>query len=847
MDSTVSRVVQKRRLWLLATLMLLGSSAAAFAADTPAFDDRGVIEVLAEYEQAGFNFLYSTGVVRNSLKFTSEPPPGTPLQRLEYALNTLGLDLQEDTNGTWLIVQQTSSQVQRELQGRVLDAHTGEPLPGVRIEIADQVLITDKAGWFRFTPNRAVMLLVSHEGYQDKRLTTTGAGSDAITALLEVPLVPQTPMDEIVVVSSRYAVQSAETEFHALDMALLDSIPRLAEDPLRITGHLPGMSTLGVSAKPHIRGGLQDELLVLFNNLELLEPFHLRDFQSVFSSFNPSLIQSIDVYTGGFPARYGDRMSGVMDISPTHRTRQKGGELSLSLLNAGMMLHSTTAQERGDWMVSARRGNLDIITKQINASVGEPGYSDWFGQFRYELNPQAELDAGFIAYNDNIELSDFDTDGEIAESKYKNVYGWLQLHRRWTPRLDGTSLLYYGDIKHRRNGFLFDEDLDNGTAEVDDRRNFQLWAVGQTFAFTLSPKVYSEFGMRYTYQQGRYDYDGVIERGALAEFLGTEINEVRRYRLRPNGGSGGVFGSLRLEMIEKLLVELGLRWDFQDFTDSFESQISPRLSLKYDFSTRTELRMSLGRFYQPEGIHEMQIADGITQYQDVQYADHLILGWHQKLSDRGLSLRTEVFVKKFHDSKVRYENLFNPLVLLPELAADRVKIEPRRARAHGFETTIKYEPNEQFVSWLTYTQTKVEDQIGSRWQPRAWDQGDTIAAGFSWRSEAWTLGATLLWHDGWRTTRLPSQLAEDELPNVRRNAARLKNYLSLDLHVARQWRWPNQSLTAFLDVTNVLSRRNVGGVEYDVEEDEDVGGFVITAGEENLLPLVPSIGVRWQF
>ena len=69
----------------------------------------------------------------------------------------------------------------------------------------------------------------------------------------------------------------------------------------------------------------------------------------------------------------------------------------------------------------------------------------------------------------------------------------------------------------------------------------------------------------------------------------------------------------------------------------------------------------------------------------------------------------------------------------------------------------------------------------------------------------------------------------------------------MDLQISHKWQWERQALTAFLEVTNVLSRRNVGGIEYDIEEDEDAGVFLLTSENEELLPLVPSIGVRWQF
>ena len=122
---------------------------------------------------------------------------------------------------------------------------------------------------------------LTHQSYLPKQVVT----SSSAQALLEVALEPVMTLEEMVVVSSRYAVRDTRTRSQFIDLELLDSLPRLGEDPIRLTNYLPGMATVGVSAKPHIRGGSQDEVLVLFNNLELLEPFHLRDFQSIFFEF----------------------------------------------------------------------------------------------------------------------------------------------------------------------------------------------------------------------------------------------------------------------------------------------------------------------------------------------------------------------------------------------------------------------------------------------------------------------------------------------------------------------------------------------------------------------------------
>ena len=161
--------------------------------------------------------------------------------------------------------------------------------------------------------------------------------------------------------------------------------------------------------------------------------------------------------------------------------------------------------------------------------------------------------------------------------------------------------------------------------------------------------------------------------------------------------------------------------------------------------------------------------------------------------------------------------------------------------------TLKYDSENNFLAWLSYTRSDAEDRINGRWEPRVWDQGHSVSTGLSYDGSNWKVGASLIWHDGWHTTRLPTVIPEDEVALIDRNAGRLRDYLSLDIQVSRTWTWPEQTLTAFLEVTNVLSRRNVGGIEFDVEELDDDRGYELLPAEEDLLPLVPSIGIRWTF
>lgn len=809
-----------------------------------------LVDVLSAYEEAGHRFVYSQDVVRPDvqLNFDLDKPPSVP--RLAEALEQIGfvLDGARDRNGepVWYLIPAAAARGgEAPVQGRVTDAESGEPLAGVKVEIGTRVVYTNHEGYFEVPERGSPAMQVSRQGYQALVLTP----EERLDSLLEISLEADTRLEEVVVVSSRYALQRAEgTSVHTLTARDFEQVPELGDDALRVANRLPGMASIGLSARPHVRGGLQDETLVLFNDVELLEPFHLKDFQSMFSGFNPSVIESVDVYTGGFPARYGDRMSGVMDIAPSEQVDGFGADLQLSFLTASAALVGTTSSGRGNWAFSARRGNLDLLLDVLDPTAGTPRYSDYFGSFSYQLAPATRIETGFIYYDDDVELKDVDEgDGELARSFYRNAYGWLQFHQQWSPRMDSSTVLSYGSISNDRDGFIADDDLEEGNSQLEDRRRFKLWHLGHRQFLDLSDRMSLEFGGRLNYQEGSYDTLAVIERGVLAELLGLPLVEVRRVDRSPKGTSGGVYGSLKYRPREWLSMEAGLRWDYQDYGEQFEQQTSPRLSLLLDLGDQTHLRLSAGRFYQAEQIHELQAADGVDRFQPAQYSDHYIVGLQHRFGESGLRLRFEAFHKRIRDPKRRFENVFNPLILMPELASDRIAVEPERARARGLEASFDYRITPELDTWLAYTHAYADDRLDDRWVKRGWDQRHTVSAGMAWQPGRWSLSAAVLWHSGWQTTRLPSRVDEGEVPTLTRNNDRLPNYLSFDLRIARRWDWENQSLTAFFELTNAFDRENVGGYEYDVEEDEVNGGFLLPAETVTLLPRIPSLGIRWTF
>ena len=125
--------------------------------------------------------------------------------------------------------------------------------------------------------------------------------------------VEEPEIERITVSASRYEIgrDVASSRFR-LDRRTIRTMPDLGEDPLRAAHRLPGAAASGASAKTHFRGGENTEVGIVLNGKKLFEPFHVRDYQNIFSAIDSRAVEGVEVFTGGFPVRYGDRMSGFV-------------------------------------------------------------------------------------------------------------------------------------------------------------------------------------------------------------------------------------------------------------------------------------------------------------------------------------------------------------------------------------------------------------------------------------------------------------------------------------------------------------------------------------------------------
>ncbi len=826
------RMQEKLLRILLFLAAITGSTSSTAESDTVP-----LLTVIDALRENGFQVIYSSSLITEQQSVTVEE---ISIESLRKALAPLGLALQQ-IDGLWVIGEVTGKGFL--VSGR-LTSIDGNPIVNgyARALKSGNRAESDDKGYFELAGvSDDEIVVVGAPGFDEQDFppsdVTAVAGQLGNIRLRQASL-----MENVIITGSlyRFPYLGAGSSAFNLSAEEIQISPSPGGDSMRIVNRLPGVSSVGVTAKPRIRGGLQDEVLILLDGVELLEPFHLSDYQAGYSSIDHRTVDSIDIYTGGFPVRYGNRMSGVIDVKTNREELPFNTEIGWSNLSAFI---NSRGQGDGDkqlgWLISARRGDLEELTQFIDSLATDPRFSDATASVNFMLNDAMELTLGGLVTKDNISFSD---DEERASSRIDNNYLWSRLNIRHSKKLQSSLVFSYAGIDREKLQNSFEEEGKGGFVNYNQdvrqlsMRNDYSYAFGRHFL---------EFGFQAAYGKSEYDYQAEYDRGDLAELLDNEQEVSADVELEPSGWFGGAYLAAEFAY-KKLLVQPSIRWDWQDyyFTDQ-DYQVSPRLGLAYELSNDVALRLSVGRFYQPEGLHELQALDGEQRFFEPQSSDQLVLGvdWQR---DR-LSFKGELYYKRYRNLKTRYENFFNPFVLLPEMEPDRIRLTPEKGMAKGADLEIKYDFTPAVRGVIRYSHMNVDDRIDGTWVPRRWSQRDTVNAQISWQRDSFTLAAAVNWHTGWRTSVLQSSIPEGtQIPAESvLNNAELREYLSLDISASKSWRLGKTLITLHADITNVTERNNLAGIDFDVEQED--GQIIFTPDNETLLPLIPSIGIIVSF
>ena len=698
---------------------------------------------------------------------------------------------------------------------------------------------------------------VLEEVLAEHGLRATRAGRDTYVVVRATPgttarssdspggTVATAPLEAIVIAASRYSLSADTPDLHTLfTQEQIEALPRLADDSLKAVHRLPGAASNGLSGLANLRGGEAGETLVVFDGLPLYEPFHLRLLLSPASVLDPRILSGLDVHAGGFTAQYGDRMSAVIDATSVRPQEDAYYEIGASLFHLSALASHRFAGGRGQWLGAVRRSNLDEVADLVDSEIGEPSYGDAFARIDYEFDERTRARLHLLVANDRAEMQNTD-ETEFVDATYRNSYLWATLEHEFSPSFDGRAIVSYTDIASERDGEVIEPG--RRTGRVDDERHYDVFGLKLDGTWRTERWVH-RFGVEHRSLWADYEYASAVRFAAGYPWPDSPAQEIERAAdPGPSGNHLAAYVSSRVMLTDRLAAELGLRWDEQDYGTDSDDQWGPRVNLAWQAGATTRLRASWGRYQQSQGINELQVEDGVTEFLPAQQADHWILGVEQDLPG-GFGLRLEAYRKDYDDLKPRYESLFDPLSLVPELRWDRVRIAPDSARAEGVEALLTRRSTDPWNGWLSYTWSRVTDREDGAETRRSWDQTHSVGAGLTWNSGPWNATLAASFHTGWPTT--PVDVVDAGTPAARvvmgrRNSIRYEDYGSVDLRLSRSFALRRGDLDVFAEVTNALNQRNACCVDYTYDYPD--GQLALERDYRHWLPLVPSVGLLWRF
>jgi outer membrane receptor protein involved in Fe transport len=333
--------------------------------------------------------------------------------------------------------------------------------------------------------------------------------------------------------------------------------------------------------------------------------------------------------------------------------------------------------------------------------------------------------------------------------------------------------------------------------------------------------------------------------------LGARHDTVTVARV-PYGNEASAYLAARLRPIDEFTTEVGVRYDHVSHTN--EDDWSPRVLAALEITPTTNLRASWGRYYQSHGIHELQVGDGERRFSPSDMATQIALGVEQRLP-ADVNLRIELYRRAIADQRPRYINAEQELWAFPEAEGGRIGIDPGRGNARGFELLVSRELGSHWAWSMSYVLAKAEDEIEGEWVPRSLDQRHTVGMNAAYRpNNNWRFSASWYYHTGWPTTdagfRLDS-LADGSLFLAREfgplNGIRLPAYHRLDLRATRNFPVGNGVIQVYVDIFNAYNRTNLSSYDHWANINQRGELYVGRNNGQEMMPILPSIGLRYEF
>jgi hypothetical protein len=667
-------------------------------------------------------------------------------------------------------------------------------------------------------------------------------------------------LNEVIVSSRKKNMQSKGLGNIQINTQLLKVSPSFLgeKDIIKTLQFLPGVSAgMEGSSQLNIRGGTGDQTLYLLDDVPVYNQNHTF---GLFSIFNSDAINNVDLYKGGIPAQYGDKLSGVVSVSLKDGDYKKHNtSLSVGLLAGTIASDGYIIKDKLSYNVAGRRSLPDLLYKGIMGLSGEDNYSSTLFSF-YDINAKlswklnAKNNLSWQLYNGYDDL--FGSNRMAKESSGEKFsekvgYGWktymtaLRYYSQLKPNLLFSGNIYYIDLdnfnyyKSHLKTPGEKQKTENGKSsllkETGGKITFEHKTSGNNTLFYGLEGAYQKYTPDYVFKKNNsqtinYHMDYI----ELAKFSGYANNE---FHYKQWFFHAGIRFSLYDNMKNKLFV------------------VEPRLKANYYLGEKNKFMFAFDRMYQPVNtVNEMNYnvqTDFWLPYQEKKLpaSSQVSIGWKNYTTSE-LSLSVEAYYKKMTN-----------LLLIKDLENyldDHTAFETGKGTAFGAEFMAEYTKG-NFTAWVSYTLSKSRRTFGVNTFPFKYDAPHSLSVFGNYNfnksdKKVHSVSMNVQYKTGYPyyipttsypTVGLPSSpsgyeeikdiFSAEYIPD--KPNTRLRNYFRIDLNYTLEKKCKRGTSAWQFSLLNATNRSNPYSV---YKKDGKYKAFV-------LIPLLPSISFKRTF
>ncbi len=772
------------------------------------------------------------------------------------------------------------SQEKFTLSGTISESSSNETLIGVNVIFPEvgKGVVTNEYGFYSITlPQGNYKLQVSYLGFKDIVQQINLNEDKKINFQLNES---SEMLDEVIITekAEKINIKKPQMSLNKLSASTIKQIPVVLgeADVIKSIILLPGVTSGGEGASGfNVRGGAADQNLILLDEATIFNSSHLFGF---FSVFNPDAIKDIKLYKGGIPAKYGGRVSSVLDIYQKEGN-SKNYKLSggLGAVSSRLLAEGPIVKDKGAFLIGGRASYAHLFLPLFdNDNIAY--FYDLNTKLNYKLND-----------NNNIYLSGyFGRDVFRIDESFENIYGNTVLNLRWnhlfSDKLFSNLSLIYSDYFYGLEldfvGFKWNSGIRNFNLKYDLKHylsdNFQLNYGINNIYFRFNPgeikpnspdsgilreklidKYANEFGA-YIDAEHKVSNNLTLQYGVrLSNFIRLGQDELNIYQ-----NDNPLLFNSELQIYESAepvgTESISRSKQIETFTN-FE----PRVSLAYAFNDNTSIKASYNRMAQY--LHLLSNTSSPTpldvwtpsgRYIKPQLLNQYAIGYFKNIKDNEYSIETEIFYK---DIKNRIDYIDGAdLIANNAIEQDILNGE---ARAYGLELLLRKNEG-KFKGWLAYTLSKSEQRTPGRtpnetginngeWYNTPYDKTHDISFNGSYElNKKWKFGTNFVFQTG-QPTNYPSGQFEFQglvipIYDGPRNDQRLPSYHRIDISATltprknKSRKWQGEWV---FSVYNLYNRKNAASITFGRNTDTGVNEATRTA----IFGIVPAVTYNFKF